>query len=808
MFYQFNKAVVIGSGTMGAAIAAHLANAGVRVTLLDVVPKDAPPGNQAARNAIVKKGLDAAIKSRPASFVTPEHAELVSTGNLEDDLDVVTTADWVIEAIIENLNIKQDLMAKLDALRGPKTIISTNTSGIPIAAISQGRSEGFRQHFLGTHFFNPPRYLKLLEIIPGPDTLPEVVDFISKVGSKRLGKGIVLCKDTPNFIANRLGSAGGAFAMHYILENGYTVKEVDTITGPAMGRPKTGTFRLLDLVGVDVWDHVGSNLAKAIPHDQHALPYLQSEKANVILRHMVKKNMLGNKTGQGFYKTVFLQTDRGKDGEKEFWELDLNILEYAPSPKVRFDSIGKALGRESLANRLQTMIAAEDRAGDLVRALTFQSLSYASHMIPEIADTPKPVDDAMRWGFAHEAGPFEVWDMLGVAETAQQMREAGFPPAPWVDDMLEKGFTTFYRGENGDANGNIRRGVYHPGRGDYEPLPVDKTHIVLKTQKEAGKVIAKNPSASLIDLGDGVACVEFHTKMNVLDTDIGLMVDQAMTRVETDFEGLVIGNDAENFSAGANLFVVVMNAQAQQWDALDQMVKGLQDLHMRMRYFPKPVVVAPAGLALGGGAEMIMHASRVVAHIELYTGLVELGVGIIPAGAGTKEMMRRVINPAMRTPNALVLPFVQRLLEQIGTAKVAASAEEARQVGILGPCDRVVFNRDHLLAEAKREVLALAAAGYVPPRPEKIYAGGRDLYAATQVALKAYVEAKQISEHDFKVAGKLAYILSGGELSRPTWVSEPYILDLEREAFLSLCGEEKTQQRMWHTLNTGKPLRN
>ncbi|NUM46095.1 MAG: enoyl-CoA hydratase/isomerase family protein [Anaerolineales bacterium] len=797
MSYQLNKAVVIGSGTMGAAIAAHLANAGVRVTLLDIVPKDAPPGNSAARNAIVKKGLEAAIKSRPASFVSSEHADMVTIGNTEDDLGVVTSADWVIEVIIENLKIKQDLMEKLDALRGPKTIISTNTSGIPIAAISEGRSEGFRQHFLGTHFFNPPRYLKLLEIIPGQDTLPEVLTFISKTGEKRLGKGIVLCKDTPNFIANRLGSAGGAFAMHYILENGYTVKEVDTITGPAMGRPKTGTFRLLDLVGVDVWDHVGSNLAKAIPHDQHALPYLQSEKANTILRTMVEKKMLGNKTNQGFYKTV-----RGKDGEKEFWELDLNTLEYAPSGKVRFDSIGKALGSEKLADRLKIMIAAEDRAGDLVRALTFQGLAYASHMIPEIADTPKPMDDAMRWGFAHDAGPFEVWDLLGVAETAQQMREAGYAPAPWVEEMLAKGYATFYRGENGT------RAVYHPGKGAYISLAPDTAHIVLKTQKEMGKLIAKNASASLVDLGDGVACVEFHTKMNVLDTDIGLLVDQALTRVETDFEGLVIGNDAENFSAGANLFVVVMNAQAGQWEAIDQMVRGLQDLHMRMRYFHKPVVVAPAGLALGGGAEMIMHASRVVSHVELYTGLVELGVGVIPAGGGTKEMMRRIVNPAMRTPNVLVLPFVQRLLEQIGTAKVATSAEEARQFGILGATDRVIFYRDHLLAEAKREVLAMAAAGYVPPRPEKIYAGGRDLYAATQVALKAYVEAKQISAYDFKVAGKLAYILSGGELSRPTWVSEQYILDLEREAFLSLCGEEKTQQRMWHTLNTGKPLRN
>ncbi|NJN44529.1 MAG: 3-hydroxyacyl-CoA dehydrogenase/enoyl-CoA hydratase family protein [Anaerolineae bacterium] len=729
--------------------------------------------------------MEAAIKSRPASFVSQDHANLVSIGNLEDDLSEVRDADWVIEVIIENLQIKQGLMEKLEALRGSKTIISTNTSGIPINAIAEGRSVEFRQHFLGTHFFNPPRYLKLLEIIPGEDTLPKVVDFISRVGNKRLGKGTVMCKDTPNFIANRLGSVSGAFGMHYIIENGYTVKEVDAITGTAMGRPKSGTFRLLDLVGIDVWNHVSGNLATAIPHDTLAQPYLQSEKANLLLNSMLEKNMLGSKTKQGFYKTV-----KTADG-KEFWELDLQTLEHGPPTKSRFDSVGKAISSDKLADRIKIMISAEDRAGDLVRALTFQGLSYASHMIPEIADTPKPLDDAMRWGFAHEAGPFEVWDMLGVAETAKQLHDAGFPPAPWVDDMLEQGFTSFYRGGNGHADGGIPRAVYHPGRGEYQPLPKNESHIIIQAQKDAGKVISKNPSASLIDLGDGVACVEFHTKMNVLDPDIGQMVDQALTCVETDFDGLVIGNDADNFSAGANIFLVVMNAQAGQWDAINEMIRGLQDLHMRMRYFHKPVVVAPAGLALGGGAEMIMHASRVVAHIELYTGLVELGIGVIPAGGGTKEMMRRIINPPMRTPNTLVLPFVQRLLEQIGTAKVATSAEEAREFGLLSGQDRVVFNRDHLLAEAKREVRAMADAGYLPPRPEKIYAGGRDLYAATQVALKAYLEAGQITMHDFIVAGKLAFILSGGEISRPAWVSEQYILELEREAFLSLCGEEK-----------------
>lgn len=796
MTYQLHRAVVIGAGTMGAAIAAHLANAGVYTTLLDILPENAPPDDRRARNALAQQGLDAALEARPASFFTPQHAARITVGNLEDDFDAVSSADWVIEAIVENLSIKQALMARLDALRSPNTIISTNTSGIPIRAISAGRTESFRQHFLGTHFFNPPRYLPLLEIIPGEQTLPEVMDFILRVAARRLGKGVVVCKDTPNFIANRLGSVGGAFALHYVLENGYTVKEVDAVTGPALGRPKTGLFRLFDLVGLDVWAHVGANLAEAIPHDQHARPYLLSEKVNALIQQMLAKKLLGNKTGAGFYKTV------RKGEEKEFWELDLATLEHQPPTKPRFDSVGKALAEDDLAARLKIMLTAQDRAGDLARALIYHGLAYASCVIPEIADSPKPIDDAMRWGFAHEAGPFEIWDMLGVPETVAEMRKAGFSPAPWVEEMLQRGHTTFYRQTKRTL------AVYHPDTGQYRPLAEDPMQIVLRTLKEDDHVIASNPSATLLDLGDGVACVEFHTKMNALDPDIGRMIDQALDRVETDFEGLVIGNDAPNFSVGANLFVIVMNAQAGQWDVIDQMVRGLQNLHMRMRYFPKPVVAAPAGLALGGGAEMIMHASRVVAHVELYTGLVELGVGVIPAGGGTKEMMRRVLNPPMRTPNVFVLPFIQRLLEQIGTAKVSTSAEEARQLGILGPCDRVVMNRAHLIAEAKHEALALARAGYASPLPENIYAGGRDLLAALEVALHSYLEARQITAHDFLVARKLAGVLSGGELSRPAWVSETYLLDLEREAFLSLCGEEKTRQRMWHTLNTGKPLRN
>jgi 3-hydroxyacyl-CoA dehydrogenase len=807
MRYQIHRAVVIGAGTMGAAIAAHLANAGVPVTLLDIVPNKLTPEEErkgltledpAVRNRIVNEGFERAVKSRPASFFSASHVTLVKTGNLEDDFDTIVGADWVIEVIVENLKIKRSLMERIDAVRSAHTIVSTNTSGIPVASIAEGFSAGLRQHFLGTHFFNPPRYLKLLEIIPTQDTLPEVVQAISHFGEYRLGKGIVPAKDTPNFIANRLGFGGGAFGLHYILENGYTVEEVDAITGPAMGRPKTATFRLIDLVGVDVWDHVGRNLAPAIPYDEMAQRYLKSEKANQLIGAMVEKGWLGNKTKQGFYKEV-----RMPEGGKEFHALNLQTLEYAAPVKARFDSVKKTKDIEDPAERMQTLLAADDRAGQLVRALTYQGLAYAASLIPEIADTPKPMDDAMRWGFGHDLGPFETWDKLGVAVTAENMEKEGFPAAPWVSEMLQKGYATFYEYE-----GDRKVGVYNPGLGKYDNIAVSPNLLVLKDLKQAGKLIKRNPGGSLIDLGDGVALVEFHTKMNALDDDIFNIFIEGLDRTEREFDGLVIGNDADNFSAGANLFMVVMGAQGGMWDMLDQAIRKLQDMNMRARYFPKPVVIAPAGLALGGGSEVIMHGNRVVAAAELYAGLVEVGAGVIPAGGGTKEMVRRILNPPMRTPNSDPLPYLQRIFEQVGMAKVATSAEEARDLGILGPCDRVVMNRSHLIAEAKKEVLHMVSTGYKPPLPEKIYAAGRDALAAMRVGVHMYKEGGGITAHEAVIGAKLAYIMTGGELSRPTWVDEQYFLDLEREAFLSLCGEEKTQQRMWNLLQTGKVLRN
>ena len=802
MKYQIHRAVVIGAGTMGASIAAHLANAGLPVTLLDIVPnkltaKEESNGKSLSdhevRNRIVREGLERALKSRPSSFFTPEHAVLVSTGNLEDDFDVVGEADWIIEAIIENLEIKRQLMDRIDAVRAPESIISTNTSGIPVASIAEGRSENFRKHFLGTHFFNPPRYLKLLEIIPTPDTSADVVDFVSHFAEFRLGKGVVIAKDTPNFIANRLGSVGGAFAMDYILKNNYTVEEVDAITGPPIGRPKTATFRLLDLVGLDVWDNVGSNLVGAIPDDEHAQRYLTSEEANKLIKTMVEKGWLGNKSKVGFYKEV------RKDGKKEFWPLNLETLDHEPPSKPRFDSVGRAKGIDNLDQRLKVFLEADDRAGQLVRALTYQGLAYASEVVPEIADTPLPIDDAMRWGFMHDAGPFEVWDSLNVGITVEAMKAEGFPPAPWVDKMLAAGVTSFY-----DYDENSKVGVYNPQVGDFEAIEQHPSLIILSEQE----VVAKNPGATMWDLGDGVACVEFTTKMNILDDDVFNMIIEALDRVESDFEGLVIGNEGDNFSVGANLFMVVMAAQNQLWDQLDEAVRKMQGFGLRMRYFPKPVIVAPAGLALGGGAEIIMSANRVVSSVELYTGLVEVGAGVIPAGGGTKEMLRRILNPPMQTQNAEALPYLQLIFEQVGMGKVATSAEEARQFAILGPCDRVVFNRDHLLMEAKREVLHMVACSYKPPLPEKIYAAGRDGLAALRVGIHMFAEGGYITEHESVIAEKLANIMTGGEISRPAWMDEQYFLDLEREAFLSLCGEEKSQQRMWNILQTGKVLRN
>ena len=803
MKYKIQRAVVIGAGTMGAGIAAHLANVGVSVTLLDIVPRELTSkeekkglslSDRKVKNRIVQEGFDRALKSRPASFFTANYAGLVSIGNLEDDFETIKDADWVIEAIVENLEIKQGLMERIDQVRGERTIVSTNTSGIPVSSIAEGRTDGFRKHFLGTHFFNPPRYLKLVELIATNETDQEVVDFMSHILAYRLGKGVVIAKDTPNFIGNRLGFASGAFALDYILKHGFTVDEVDAITGPVIGHPKTATFRLIDLVGIDVWENVAKNLAPAIPNDEQALPYLESEPPNNLIHSMVENGWLGNKTKQGFYKQI-----RNESGEKEFWVLNFKTMEYGPPTKPKFDSIGDAKDEEDLAKRLEIMLDARDRAGELVRAITYQGLAYASHRIPEIADTPKAIDDAVRWGFNHDAGPFETWDMLGVENTSVQMKEMGFEPAPWVAEMLSKGFETFYSYEKGQKSA-----VYNPELCEYQDLKPSKSIVYLGQQN----LIDKNPGAKLWDIGNGVACVEFCAKMNILDEDIITMIEKGLDKTEDEFEGLVLGTEADNFSAGANLFMVVMLAQNEDWETLELAVKKLQDVNQRMRYFPKPVVAAPAGLALGGGLEILMHANRVVAGAELYTGPYEQVPGVIPAGGGTKELVRRILNPGMLTDNVEALPFLMRIITMLGTVKVSTSAEEAREIGYLRSCDRVVMNKDHLLGEAKKEVLNMVNTGYLPPLPEKIYAAGRDGLAALQVGIFMYQEGEYFTDHEAKIMNKAAYVMTGGNISRAAWVDEQYILDLEREAFLSLCGEEKTQERMWSLIRSGKRIRN
>lgn len=807
MTYRIQRAAVIGAGTMGAAIAAHLANAGVPVYLLDIAPNKLTEKEEAAgltlehpkvRNRIVKEGFERMSKARPASFVSPDRSRLITIGNLEDNFDWIGEADWVLEAIIEKLEPKQQLMARIEATRKPTSIVSTNTSGIPIASIAAGRSDEFRKHFMGTHFFNPPRYLKLLEVIPTADTDPASVEFISRFAEQRLGKGVVICKDTPNFIANRLASVSGAFMLDYILKHEYTVEEVDRITGPLIGRPKSASFRLYDLVGFDVAMFVRENLYDLIPDDE-SREYLRSPRVEALSKQMFERGWLGNKSGQGFYKTI------RQNGKKEYWPLNLETMEYEAPTKPRFESMGKAKDVEPLGKRVRMLLEADDRAAQLVRALTWNGLAYASRRVPEIADDIVALDRTIRWGFMNDAGPFELWDGIGVAETVAMMEADGVEVADWVKEMLAGGHATFYQYE-----GERATGYYDLATKAYKPIDTDadRNVIILKDMKASGKVIKHNLGASVIDLGDGVAALEFHTKLNALDQDILEMAEFALSKVDQDFEGLVIGNNADNFCVGANIFAIAVAAQNQDWDQIEQGIRALQDLMMRTRYFHKPVVAAPTGMALGGGAEVVMGASRVVAASETYIGLVEVGVGLIPGGGGCKEMVRRVIGPPLQTKNANVLPYMQRLFETIGQAKVGTSAAESRTLGFLSDTDRIVMNRGHVLAEAKREVLAMAAAGYTAPIPPKLYAAGRDALAALHVGLYMFQEGAYISEYDAHVGRKLARVLSGGEISQPTWVDEQHFLDLEREAFVSLCGEEKTLERIWHMLQKGKPLRN
>ncbi len=815
MGYAINRVTVIGAGTMGAAIAAYLANVGVPTYLLDIVPLELTPKEKekglrldhaAVRNRIVNEGWQRCVQARPANLFTKEVAELVTLGNLEDNFDWAGEADWIVEAIVERLDVKQQLMARVEGVRKPRSIVSSNTSGIPIKNIVEGRSGDFKAHFLGTHFFNPPRYLKLLEIIPHESTDPEVVEGMRDFATRTLGKGVVIAKDTPNFIANRFFSIFGSHILNYALDNGYTVEEADLLTGPLIGRTKAATFRLFDLVGFDIHAQVCGNLYLAIPHD----PYreeLKNAKSLALIEAMLERKWLGDKTGQGFYKRVDAEEGR------QFWALNPETLEYQPPAKPRFEAVGRHKDVAEVGERIKRLCAeawqesgrSQDRAARFIWNIIAFGLNYAASIVPEVTDDIQSIDRACKWGYGWELGPFEIWDALGVDESMERMEADGMTVTPWVKEMLAAGYTSFYEKKNG------RLHYYNPAGQGYVAAKTDPRAIALKDLKsEEKRIIAHNPSAHLLDVGDGVLCLEFHTKGNSLDTDISEMMARASQELEGDWLGLVIGNQGERFSTGANLAMLAGFAERGEWDQVEAAVKIAQDGAMAFRDSPKPVVSAPFNMTLAGGAEVMMGASAICAAAESYIGLVEARVGLIPAGGGCKELVRRVVSPVARSaPNADLLPFVQRIFDTIAMAKVSACAEEARQWGFLSPADRIVMNRDHLLNEAKRMVLELAESGYRPPmRGKEIWGTGANCLAALQMMIWGMKQAGYASEHDALIANKTAYVLCGGKLARPQWVDAQYILDLEREALLSLLGEQKTVDRMRHMLTTGSPLRN
>jgi 3-hydroxyacyl-CoA dehydrogenase len=813
MTYTIRKTAVIGSGTMGGGIATLMAAVGLDVTLLDIPAKGTQPGDPPhKRNAIVHDNLKKLGGSRPPQLFSAADLDRIRVGNIDDNLDWLSDSDWIIEVVVERLDVKQSLMAKLAEVIKPTAIITTNTSGIPINAIAEHLGEDFTRRFLGTHFFNPPRHLHLLEVIPHQNTDPEVVSFMLDFGRRVLGKGVVLCKDKPNFIGNRFMSMSGMQVMNEALDGAFTVEEVDALTGPLIGHPKTATYRLNDLVGFDIAVHVARNLYDAIPDDP-ARDILIHPKTTAISQKMLDNNWLGNKTGQGFYKMM-----KGAGGEKEFWPLNLDTFEYEAPTNPRFESVGKHRKVEPLGERIRLLINEPDRAGKFLWKIHAFYLAYASNRVPEITDTIVNVDNAQKWGFSHEMGPFEIWDAIGVAETIPAFEAAGYPVAQWAKDMVAGGKKTFY---TYDEDG-LKTGYYSPQQADYVPLEADPRVLTVKglsahkapqtignnQRKTAVGVVAKNDSASILDMGDGAALLEFHSQAFAIDSDLVEMSYKALDLLNTDFDALVVGHDGERFCIGANVFMVVMAVNSGLMNQLETNIKALQDLTQAMRYASKPVVTAPFNMALGGGAELLMSGTKTVAHAELYAGLVELGVGLIPAGGGCKELLRRVVGPVMASsPNADALPHLQKVFEQIATAKVSTSAKEAREMGFLAADDKIVMNRSHLLYEAKRTALELAD-GYIPKSPGKVWAAGRDAYAALLLGIEGFRESGYATDYDAHISKKLAYVLTGGALSEPQWVSEDYILGLEREAFLSLVVEPKTMERISHMLQTNKPLRN
>src|SRR5215208_4970610 len=791
MSHRIRKVAVLGAGTMGAAIAAHCANAGLEVDLLDIAPDDDDD-----KNAVVEAGFDRMKNARPAALMAENVADRIRIGNFEEHFGRVGEADWIVEAIIEKLEPKRELMQCVEDTAKENAIISTNTSGIPLHEISEGRSEEFKKRFVGTHFFNPPRYLKLMEIIPTEDTDPGIVETIRNFGERVLGKGGVIAKDTPNFIGNRLGSFTGMQSARYAFKNGYGVEEVDAITGPLIGHPKTATFRLNDQVGLDIAIAVAANLYEAVPEDESREVLEPPQK----LQEMQEQDLLGNKSGAGFYKR-----DR-RDGKTVFDVLDLETFEHHPAENPEIPIAKEAQQQGDLTSRLQFLIqkADEDKHARYIRDTLYPYLAYASRRVPEISDTLEDVDHAMEWGYAYQTGPFRTWDLLGVRETVENMRSRDIEVGGWVEEMLDAGNETFYKTENGTEL------QFSPVSKEYEPVREDPMYVSLDRLREEGKELASNDSASLLHLGDGVLCLEFHSKGNSIEAGTVEMGHRALEALEReDVIGLVIGNEGRNFSVGANLGEMAHAVQNGDLEGIGESVEALQNLLMAFRFAPKPIVSAPRGQTLGGGLEVCLHSDRNVAAGETYMGLVEVGVGLIPAGGGTKELARRIVSrPLGVSPDVPPLPFVQKAFETIAMAKTAASALEAQEMGFLDEDDRVVMNADHVLSAAKREVLDLAD-GYVPPEHGKnVYAAGRTARAALEMGVKTMQWGHYATDYDGVIAGHVARILTGDNLSLPQWVPEEYLLKLEKQSFLDLLKNDKTHERIEALLKTGKPKRN
>jgi 3-hydroxyacyl-CoA dehydrogenase len=808
---RINKVAILGAGTMGARIAAHFANAGVPSFLLDIVPPDA---DAPARNKIAAAGLDAAKKSKPAAFMEPSLARLVTVGNFDDDLKKLADVDWIIEAVVENLEIKRALLKKVEAIRKPGTIITTNTSGLPVGKIAEGFSDDFRRSWFGTHFFNPPRYMRLMELIPTPEADRALIDAVSHFCDVRLGKGVVMAKDTPNFIGNRIGTFSVLNVIRLMQEMDLTIEDIDALTGQAVGWPKSATFRTIDLVGLDILGHVVSNMTANVRDERSDL------RLPDFFTKMLERKWLGDKTKGGFYKKV----KGGAGGDDERMALDWKTLEYHPRQRPKFAALEMAKNIEDTGARLRTLLGIEgtpqknDKAGAFLWAALSDLWTYSANRVPEVSDSIVEVDRAMKLGFNWELGPFELWDAAGVDPTVARMKKEGKPVAANVEKLLAAGAKSWYADEPKTASG---RKYWQLSTGNWQTVEVPAGVWSVTVAKKSNGVVKKNSGASLVDLGDGVACIEFHSKMNSLGGDIIGLITQSLKPggPGDNFDAFVITNDAANFSVGANLMLLLMSVQEEEWDDVDLAIRQFQGMTQAIKFSPKPVVSAPFGLCLGGGTEISLHAAARQPHAELYTGLVEVGVGLLPGGGGCKEMLLRAVDLAAGSRSKAsgdglagsveMLEAMKKTFQTIATAAVATSANEARGLGFLNDSDRISMNRERVLSDAKARALELARAGYEPPVPRNdIPAPGENLLAALKMGVYLMRQGDFITDYEVKLGGKIAEVLCGGNVTPGTPVSEQYILDLEREGFKSLCGEKKTQERIQYTLKTGKTLRN